>query len=109
MERAHASPPGHARSGPPGCPFGPITLPSFPPHALTRALEVESGAWPVLGPAPASIYRIQKDFRWEVLVKCDRHLRIEARVDWLERVFRRYQTYRPAGAGSVRIHTALAR
>lgn len=78
-------------------------------HALTRALEVESGAWPVLGPAPASIYRIQKDFRWEVLVKCDRHLRIDARVDWLERVFRRYQTDRPAGAGSVRIHTALAR
>jgi primosomal protein N' (replication factor Y) len=78
-------------------------------HALTRAVEAESGGWPVLGPAPASIVRIQKDFRWEVLVKCDRNLGIDARVDWLERVFRRYQTDRPAGASAVRIHTASAR
>lgn len=67
--------------------------------AVTR----ESGAWPVLGPAPSAIHKMLSEYRWELLVKTDPDLDVDARVEWLNRVFSTYLERRPAGGTTVRI------
>ena len=67
------------------------------------AVTHESGSWPVLGPAPSAIHKMLSEYRWELLVKTDANLDVDARVEWLNRVFSTYLERRPAGGTTVRI------
>lgn len=67
------------------------------------AVVKESGLWPVLGPAPSTIHKMLSDFRWELLVKTDASTSVDARVEWLNRVFSAYLENRPEGGSTVRI------
>jgi primosomal protein N' (replication factor Y) len=58
----------------------------------------------VLGPAPATIYKLYDDFRWESFIKLDLAYGPKSIEKALARIFEVYEKVRPTGATSVRIN-----
>lgn len=73
-------------------------------HVFARIVEQEAGSAPVLGPSPSSVYRIQSDYRWELLVKADPKSATADRAAWLDRIFTKYRDIDLPGSSTVRIN-----
>ncbi|MFH5831361.1 primosomal protein N' [Halalkalibaculum sp. DA3122] len=73
-------------------------------HAFTRCLREIAGQYPVLGPSPAAITRMQGFVRWESMLKLDPQLKTSEIEQLLERTFDYYDQEKPKGTSSVRIN-----
>lgn len=59
---------------------------------------------PILGPAPATIFKLYDDFRWEVLIKLDLTMPV-AEIEYrLDKVFALFARSGPSGSSVVRIN-----
>ncbi|MDR8392829.1 primosomal protein N' [Aliifodinibius sp. S!AR15-10] len=73
-------------------------------HAFTRCLREIAGQYPVLGPSPAAITKMQGFIRWESMLKLDPELKTSEIEYLLHRTFKYYDQQKPKGTSAVRIN-----
>ncbi len=73
-------------------------------HAFTRCLREVAGKYPVLGPSPAAIIKMQGFVRWESMLKLDPELKTSGIEHLLDRTFEYYEQQKPKGTSAVRIN-----
>ncbi|MDX1617329.1 MAG: primosomal protein N' [Balneolaceae bacterium] len=73
-------------------------------HAFTRCLRETTAEYPVLGPSPAAITKMQGFIRWESMLKLDPGQKTSEIEHLLDRTFAHYDTQKPKGTSSVRIN-----
>lgn len=61
----------------------------------------------ILGPAPAMIYKLYDDYRWESLIKVDTSVGAKNMWNFLSHVHEIYEKERPAGTSSVRVNVNM--
>ena len=73
-------------------------------HTFSRCLKMAEDKYPVLGPSPSTIVKMQGFYRWECMMKINPGLKAYGIEKLLDNVFDLYDKEKPRGASSVRIN-----